>query len=166
MANIYDIEQSFLAFWMLLEDDTIEDDVLEDAFDNLQEDLKCKLENCCKYIKNEEATIEGLKEEEKRLKTRRTAAENRVTRLKSLMKLVMDTAGEKKLPCGTFTVSIQKNPESVVMDVNGMADIPSHYLKFKDPEIDKAKIKEDLKNGDMEAQLIAHLEQTESVRIR
>ena len=165
MANIYDIEQSFLAFWMLLEDDTIEDEVLEDAFDNLQEDLKCKLENCCKYIKNEESSIKGLKEEEARLKAKRQAAENRVTRLKSLMKLVMDTAGEKKLPCGTFTVSIQKNPESVVMDEQYIENIPEAYLKIKEPEIDKAKLKEDLKAG-VVLEGIAHLEQTESVRIR
>lgn len=165
MANIYDIEQSFLAFWMLLEDDTIEDDVLEDAFDNLQEDLKCKLENCCKYIKNEESSIKGMKKEEARLKAKRQAAENRVTRLKSLMKLVMDTAGEKKLPCGTFTVSIQKNPESVVMDEQYIENIPEAYLKIKEPEIDRVKLKVDLKAG-VNLEGIAHLEQTESVRIR
>lgn len=164
MANIYDIEQSFLAFWMLLEDDTIEDDVLEDAFDNLQEDLKCKLENCCKYIKNEEATIEGLKEEEKRLKARRTAAENRVARLQVLMKNVMNIAGERKLKCGTFAVSVRTNLGSVVLDTEDFSKIPSDYLRYKDPEVNKQKVKEDIKNGKVLD--FAHLEPSESIQIR
>lgn len=164
MANIYDIEQSFLAFWMLLEDDTIEDDVLEDAFDNLQEDLKCKLENCCKYIKNEEADIKGLKEEEERLKAKRKAAENRIERLKALMQNVMETAGEKNLPCGTFKVAIQKNPESVWLETEDFREIPTHYLRYQDPEINKKLILEDLKAG-VELSF-AKLQRTESLRIR
>ena len=165
MPNIYEFTQSFSTLWMLLEDEAVEDSVLEDAFANLTDDLKSKLENCCKYIKNEEADIAGIKEEEKRLKAKRSAAENRITRLKVLMKNVMDVAGEKKLPGGTFTVSIQKNPESVVMDEQYIENIPEEYLKFKEPEIDRAKLKEHLKAGvDLEG--IAHLEQTEGLRIR
>ena len=166
MPNIYEFTQSFSTLWMLLEDEAVEDSVLEDAFANLTDDLKSKLENCCKYIKNEEADIAGIKEEEKRLKAKRSAAENRITRLKVLMKNVMDVAGEKKLPCGTFTVSIQKNPESVVMDEQYIENIPERYLKYQEPEIDKTKLKEDLKNGDEEALAIAHLEQAEGLRIR
>lgn len=164
MANLYDIAQSFDTLWLLLNDDTVADEVLIDAFDNLTDDLKSKLEGCCKFIKNEEATIAGLKEEEKRLKERRQAAENRISRLKDLMKLSIKMSGEKKLACGTFTVSVQANPESVVMDEQYIENIPEEYLKYKDPEIDRTKIKEELKNG---AQLwFAHLEQTEGVRIR
>lgn len=166
MPNIYEFTQSFSTLWMLLEDEAVEDSVLEDAFANLTDDLKAKLENCCKYIKNEEASIKGLKEEETRLKAKRTAAENRISRLKTLMQNVMMTAGEKKLPCGTFTVSIQKNPESVVMDEQYIENIPDKYLKFQEPEIDRTKLKEDLKNGDVAAMAIAHLSATDGLRIR
>ena len=164
MPNIYEFTQSFSTLWMLLEDEAVEDSVIEDAFANLTDDLKAKLENCCKYIKNEEASIKGLKEEEARLKAKRTAAENRISRLKVLMQNVMMTAGEKKLPCGTFTVSIQKNPESVVVDEHDITKIPKEYLKFAEPEVDKAKIKEALKDGAEFS--FAHLTQTEGVRIR
>ena len=167
MPSIYEFTQSFSTLWALLEDETVEDSVLEEAFANLTDDLKTKLENCCKFIKNEEADIAGIEEEEKRLKAKKAAAKNRVSRLKVLMKNVMDVAGEKKLPCGTFTVSIQKNPESVVMDEQYIENIPERYLKHQEPEIDKAKLKEDLKNGDEEALAIAHLDRIgESLRIR
>jgi hypothetical protein len=44
-------------------------------------------------------------------------------------------------------------------------DIPERYIKYLDPEIDKAKIKEDIQKG-IDVEGIAHLEQTESLRIR
>jgi hypothetical protein len=77
----------------------------------------------------------------------------------------MNAAGEKKLPCGTFTVSLQKNPVAVVVDEQYLENIPEEYLKFKDPEIDKAKLKADLKAG-VNLGGIAHLAQSDCLRIR
>lgn len=165
MASIYELKTEFDKLWMILEEELVDDDALLGAFETAQEDLAIKLENCCKYIKNQEAVIAGLKEEEKRLSTKRKAAENGIERLKKLMQMAMTTAGEKKLPCGTFTVSLQKNPESVVMDEQCIENIPEEYLKYKDPEIDRAKIKEHLKAG-VNLEGIAHLEQSEGLRIR
>lgn len=165
MANIYELTGGFNHLWNLIEEGIIDDDALLGAFETAQEDLAIKLENCCKYIKNQEAVIAGLKEEEKRLSAKRKAAENGIERLKKLMQMAMTTAGEKKLPCGTFTVSIQANPKKVVMDEQCIENIPDEYLKFAEPEIDKKKLKEHLEAGyDLEG--IAHLEQSEGLRIR
>ena len=164
MANIYEFTQSFAALWMLLEDEAVEEGVLEDAFANLTDDLKVKLENCCKYIKNEETDIKGIEEEEARLKAKKKAAENRIKKLKALMQNVMETAGEKKLSCGTFKVAIQKNNESVWLETEDFREIPTHYLRYQDPEINKKLILEDLKAG-VELSF-AKLQKTESLRIR
>ena len=107
MANIYELKQEFDTLWSILEDELVEDAELEDAFANAQLDLADKLENCCKYIKNQESAIAGLKEEEKRLSAKRKAMENGIERLKKLMQMAMTAAGEKKIACGTFTTSIQ-----------------------------------------------------------
>jgi len=165
MASIYEISQSFITLATLIEDETIEEGALTEAWENLTDDLKDKLENCCKYIKNAEADIAGLKEEEKRIAAKRKAAENAVERLKALMKLAMDNAGEKKLACGTFTCSIQANPKKVVMDEQYTENIPEEYLKFAEPEIDKKKLKEHLEAG-IDLTGIAHLEQSTGLRIR
>ena len=165
MANIYELKNEFNTLWAILEDELADEDMILGAWETAQEDLAIKLENCCKYIKNEEAVIAGLKEEEKRLHERRQAKENAIKRLKKLMKEAMETAGEKKLVCGTFTTSIQNNPESVVMDEQYLENIPEEYLKFKEPEIDKAKLKEHLKAG-INLEGIAHLEQSTGLRIR
>lgn len=165
MANLYELNAEFNQLWMLLEDEEVDEEMVIGAFETATEDLTVKLENCCKYIKNIDAEIAGLKAEEERLYARRKAKENAVKRLKELMKLAMNTAGEKKLPCGTFTVSVQNNAPSVVMDEQYIENIPEDYLKYRDPEIDKKKLKDHLEKG-IAPEGIAHLEVSSSVRIR
>ena len=165
MANIYEIKNEFNTLWAVLEDELADDDMILGAWETAKEDLAIKLENCCKYIKNEEAVIAGLKEEEERLNARRKAKENAIKRLKALMQDAMIASGEKKIQCGTFTTSIQNNAPSVVVDEQYIENIPSEYLRIKEPEIDKKKLGEDLKAG-KELDGIAHLEVTQSLRIR
>lgn len=164
MANIYELKQEFDTLWSILEDELVEDSELEDAFANAQLDLADKLENCCKYIKNQESAIAGLKEEEKRLSTKRKAMENGIERLKKLMQMAMTAAGEKKIACGTFTTSIQANPPKAVIDTD-LANIPEKYLVAQEPTIDKKAILADLKDG-ANLEGVAHIEQGESLRIR
>ncbi len=165
MASVYELTNALNTLWSLLDEEVVDDEVLLDAFENTKEDLTVKLENCCKYIKNTESEIAGLKEEEKRLHARRVAKENAVERLKALMQKALEVAGEKKLVCGTFTTSIQNNAPSVVIDESYIENIPSEYLRVKEPEIDRKKLLEDLKAGkDLEG--IAHLIVTSSLRIR
>ena len=165
MASVYELKNEFNTLWSILEDELADDEMILGAWETAQEDLAIKLENCCKYIKNEEALITGLKEEEERLNARRKAKENAIKRLKALMQDTMTAAGEKKIQCGTFTTSIQNNAPSIVVDEQYIENIPEEYLRIKEPEIDRKKMLEDLKAGkDLEG--LAHLEVKQSLRIR
>ena len=165
MSSVYELKNEFNTLWSILEDELADDEMILGAWETAQEDLAIKLENCCKYIKNEEALITGLKEEEERLNARRKAKENAIKRLKALMQDAMTAAGEKKIQCGTFTTSIQNNAPSVVVDEQYIENIPEEYLRIKEPEIDRKKMLEDLKAGkDLEG--LAHLEVKQSLRIR
>ena len=164
MANLYELKNEFNTLWEILEDELADDETISGAWEVAQEDLADKLENCCKYIKNCEAEIAGLKAEEERLNARRKAKENAVKRLKELMKMAMLAAGEKKIQCGTFTTSVQNNAPSVVLDEQYMENIPEEYLVHK-TDINRRQMLEDLKAGkDLEG--LAHLEQSSSIRIR
>lgn len=165
MANIYELTGSFQTLWNLMEEGVLEDDILQEVFENTTEELAIKLEGYCKFIKNLESDIAGLKEEEKRLSARRKTMENTVERAKEAMKVAMNTAGEKKMPCGTFTVSVQANPPSCVIDCS-ISEIPGRYLIPQEPKIDKKQMLEDLKSEDSSLQGVAHIEQGESLRIR
>ena len=166
MANIYEITNDILFIEQLLEENgEVDEAALRGALEVSKEDLALKLESYCKVIKNFTAIIDGLKDEESRLKAKRQSYENTIERMKGAMKYAMETVGEQKMVCGTFTTAIQKNPESVVMDEQYIENIPVEYLKVKEPEIDRAKLKADLKAGkDLEG--LAHLESSYSLRIR
>ena len=168
MASIYELSEEFLTLWTLMEDGTLDDEALADAFDVAVGDLSAKLEGYCKFIKNLESDIAGLKEEEKRLNTRRKTMENTVERSKLAMANAMRIAGEKKIPAGSFTCSLQQNPPKVVLDEPYIENIPEKYLVPQEPTINKKLILEDLKEGFAIPELegVAHLETGESLRIR
>ena len=165
MANIYELTNELSLLWDLMENGELEDEVLIGAFDCAKEDLADKLEGYCKFIKNLESDIQGLKAEEERLNARRKTMENTVTRCKEAMKFALNTAGEKKIACGNFTVSVQNNAPSVVLDEQYLENIPEEYLVPQEPKIDKKKIKADIDAG-KNLEGIAHLETGVSLRIR
>lgn len=165
MANIYELTESIKLLWDLMDQGELDDDVLNDAMMNSQEDLKDKLEGYCKFIRQMESDVDGVSSEIKRLQDRKAVLKNTIERSKKVMQMAMETAGEKKVKGQIFTISIQANPESVVLDAQELENIPDEYLKIKDPEVDKAKLKEDLKNG-VNLEGIAHLEQNYGLRIR
>lgn len=166
MASIYELTNELRTLWDLIEDGTLDEDALADAFTITVEDLSIKLEAYCKFIKNAESDIEGIRAEEKRLAAKRRAMENAVKRAKQAMQDALRMAGEKKIKAGSFTVSVQNNPPKVVFDDPYIENIPSKYLIPTDPDIDVKKILEDLKAGADGLEGIAHLEQSESLRIR
>lgn len=165
MASIYELTNEFSLLWELMEEGTLDDEALAGAFDCAKEELAIKLEGYCKFIKNLESDIEGLKAEEKRLAARRKTMENTIERAKAAMLNALATAGEKKIPCGSFTVSAQVNPPKVVLDEPYLENIPERFLTVKEPEINKKAMLEALKAGE-DLGGIAHLESGESLRIR
>lgn len=165
MANIYELTADIQLLWNLMENGEIDDDTLIDAMQNSQEELSIKLEHYCMFIKNMEADAKAFKEEEQRLAARRKTLENTIERAKKAMQYAMDVAGEKKVKGKLFSISLQNNPPKVVMDEQYIENIPEKYIKYAEPEINRAMIKEDLQSGvDLEG--LAHLEQSEGIRIR
>ena len=165
MANVYELKNTFNTLWNIIEDETADDEVILDAWETAQEDLAEKLENCCKYLKNQESIIDGLKAEEQRIKAKRQALENVNARLKALMTDALNASGEKKIACGSFTCAIQNNAPSLKLDVDTRY-IPEKYLIPQEPTVNKTLLKDDIKNGVEGLDGIAHLETSASLRIR
>ena len=171
MANIYELTGEFLKFSEIASSGELSEEqseMLNDALANLKEDIEYKLEGYCKVRANFKADIEALKAEEKRLADKRKSLENRVKSMENAMRdaiVAVKPADDLKVKTPLFSINVQNNPESVVMDVEGTDLIPEEYLKFKEPEVNLTKIKEDIKAGkDLSA--LAHLERTQSVRVR
>lgn len=165
MASIYELGQGFKILINMIESETIDDGVIIDAWENQTEALAEKGENVAKYMKIVDGEIAVIDEEIKRLQALKKTKQNGKERVKTLMQNAMEMAGEKKLTCGTFTLSIQANPPSCVIDCD-FDSIPSKYLVPQEPKIDKKSMLEDLKTGDYILDGIAHIEQGCSLRIR
>lgn len=170
MASLYELTGAVQTLWNLMEEGELDDEMLIDAMENSQEDLNIKLESYCKWIRNMESDVEGLKAEEDRLHARRKMLEHTVDKAKLAMKLAMETAGEKKVKGDLFTISLQASAPSVVMDCQDIELVPEEYLRYKDPDIDRKKLKEVLQGDDKKAierlEGICHLESSMSLRIR
>lgn len=163
MATIYELTDEYVELLNMLEDPDIDPDVLADTMEGLSGEIEVKADGYAKVIAELNAAIAGLKAEIERLTNRKTTMENNVKYLKSTLQFAMETTGKTKFKTDLFSFSVQKNPAAVVVD-KPLTEIPDKYLIPQDPKIDKTKIKEDLKAGiDIG---IAHLEQSQSLRIR
>lgn len=173
MASLYELTGDYARFADLMQQEDLTDDMkeaLSEALANMGDDLEEKLENYAKVIKNFESDIAGLKAEELRLSSKRKTMENSVKTMKQAMTDAMILTGKTKVKGELFSFNVQKNTPSVVMDCQYIELVPDEYLKQKEPEIDRAKLKEVLSGDDTQAierlEGIAHLEQSQSVRIR
>lgn len=168
MATIYEITDDILFINKMIEQGEIDPEALKGALAVSKEELSLKLENYCKCIKNFESDIKGLKDEENRLAAKRKTLEEAIDRMKRAMewslKETLTEEDDKKMKCGTFTCAMQKNTPSVVLDCeDGL--VPDKYLVPQPPKVDRILLKEDI-DGGVDLSGIAHLEQSESIRIR
>ena len=158
--KLYELTENYAKLLEMAEE--TDTDAIVDTLEALQEAIEDKAENIAKLIRNLEADVKVIRDEEKRLAERRQAIENKVERLKSYLQEQLETAGIEKVKRPTITVAIQANPPSI--DVIDEKAIPNDFLIPQAPKLDKRSILERLKKG--EAIPGVTLKQTKGVRIR
>ena len=165
MATLYELTSEYLDLLAMLEDPDVDEDLINDTLEGIDGELEAKADGYARVMRQMDADAKAIKAEEERLANRRKSLENRSAALKSRLQQMMEITGKVKFKTELFSFGIQKNPAAVVMDEQYIENIPECYLIVQEPKIDKQKIKEDLKAG-LDLEGIAHLEQTESLRIR
>lgn len=163
--TLYDLTDEYMALLQMAEDPDCDPEVLADTMEALEGEIEDKADGYAIVMKELEATEQKIKTEVDRLNARRLSISNNIRCMKLRLQTSMIETGKTKFKTDLFSFGIQKNPPAVVIDEQYIENIPKKYLVQQDPVIDKKKIKEDLKAGvDLEG--IAHLAQTESLRIR
>ena len=161
--TLYEMTEDYKSLLEMAEDPDVDPVVLKDTMDGIEGAIEEKADGYAIVMKELEASEMALKNEIDRLSARRLTIANNIRCMKLSLQEAMETTGKTKFKTPLFSFSIQKNPQSVVLDVDPGV-LPDRYLIKQDPKVDKTKIKEDLKAGiDIG---VAHLEQTESLRIR
>ena len=158
--KLYELTENYAKLSEMAEE--MDTDAIVDTLEALQEAIEDKAENIAKLIRNLEADVKVIRDEEKRLAERRQVIENKIERLKSYLQEQLEIAGIDKVKRPTITVAIQKNPPSV--DIIDETLIPADFLIPQPAKVDKKSILERLKNG--EAIPGVTLKQTKGVRIR
>lgn len=161
--TLYELTSEYMELLAMLEDPDTDEAVILDTLEGVGGELEEKADGYARVMRQMDADAAAIKAEEDRLYRRRTTIENRIKNMKSRLQGMMEITGKKKINTELFSFGIQNNPASVVIDDEKM--IPGEFLIPQAPKIDKTAIKDALKAGvDMAG--IAHLEQTQSLRIR
>ena len=139
--KLYEIEDAILN---CLDPETGE--IIDEAlFDELNLKREEKIENILLAIKNLTAEAKAIREEELNLAKRRKVAENKAESLKNFVAGILDGMNFKT----PRVAATWRKSEAVV--VGSVSDLMKNnlddYLKYKEPEADKTKIKAALKSG-------------------
>lgn len=144
--RLYDLSEQYqMLLDMASEDPTNEQ--LQEMLNGLEGKIEEKIENTIKVVRSLEAQAKAIKDEEERLKARRTSIENSATRLKENVETIMKRMELEKVKGQLFTISLQSNPPKVV--VLDEFHIPQKYFVTPQPvpQLQKKEIIEAWKNG-------------------
>jgi hypothetical protein len=149
--KLYEIARTYRAFLEMYEDGEIPQEAFEDTLQTIDEDFVDKIDFISCFIKELLAEEREIKREIDTLTKRKIAKKTAAERLKDYIKNSMLNVNKLKIETPRNKIQIRKNPSSVEVDgdfIIWATKNADHYLKFKEPEPDKTKIKEALKNGE------------------
>ena len=165
MSTLYEIVNDYLTIQHMMEDPDLDPQALADTMEGIEGELEVKADGYAKVIRNMEADIEAIKSEVNRLTDRRKTIEKNIQTLKLALQKSMEITGKTKFKTELFSFGIRNNAPSVIMDESDIRKIPSEYLRIRDPEVDKSKLKDALKNG-VDLSGVAHLVSSTSLSIK
>lgn len=140
------------------DEDGVIDESMFEKLDALELERNEKIDNCIAYLKSRRAIADALNDEKKAIERRQKTALNEMNRMKDYLAYCL--RGEK-YESTAGKISYRKS-ESVEVTNAGL--LPSEFLRYKDPEPDKAGLKKVLKTGATIAG--AHLVETVSTIIK
>ena len=165
MANIYELTEDMIKILSMMDDPDLDQQTLKDTMEGIEGAYEDKFDGYAAVIRQLTGYINELEEEKKRIDARKESFENNVKKMKKIMLESMNATGKTKFKTAKNSFWTQKNKASVVIDAKSVWDIPEDFRRYKDPEPDKTKIGEAIAAG-QDFTGIAHMEQTESVRIK
>lgn len=112
-----------------------------DKFEELNLEREIKIESICLWIKNLKAEAEALKQEKDSFAQRQKVAENK---MESLKRYISNYLEGTPFESAKVKVSFRKSESLEILDG---AIIPDEFLRFKEPEVNKAELKKALKSG-------------------
>ena len=166
MRTLYEITGELRELLELAQEEEIEEEVIMNTIESmgLDADLEQKVENYWYVIDELEASNKRIKEEEDRLKARRTTQENNIKRMKQILTEALEFVGVEKIKTDKSTIWIQNNPHS--LEIRDISKIPERFFTEQDPKLNSRELINYLKENPDEDFDGAELRQTRGIRRR
>ena len=161
--NLYEVaEEIEKAFALAVDPNTGEiDDEKMVLLESLQMERDRKIENVACYIKNLKADAQALKAEKDAFQKRQKQAENKA---EALSRYLMSALNGEKFSSNRCSVSFRHTQKVTLDEGYTIYDIDTHFVRMKEPELDKTAIKKALEDGTPIAGV--HMEDSLSMTIR
>lgn len=132
MPNLYELMSDYASLQAAFDDESITMEGLEellDAVDESKDDLRTKVDNICRLIRNVDGEVDKFRSEERRLAAIRKARENKRQRIFDWLKNTMDLLNVDKVKTNVFEVAmVEQGYKVVVVDED---KIPDEYIRVK-----------------------------------
>ena len=157
MANLYELNRQIAEFELVIDEETGEITNAEEL-DQIQMERDEKIENIALWIKNLKADAEAFKNEKQVFAEKERIAKNKA---ECLTAYIHDALHGEKFETTRVRISYRK---SQAVEITDPDKLPAAMLRLKEPEPDKAKIKDLLKAGTIVAG--AELVERQSIQIK
>lgn len=140
--KVYELTRNYSNLEELLDNGIVDSALVKEEMDKIKSSIGDKFDSIQKLIINAKAIVEKQKEEEARIKARRTTTEKNIENLKQYILTNLEKLPKEKIKTANFTFFTQK-AESVVVELDLLTE---DYYKIT-KTADRTKIKEDIKSG-------------------
>lgn len=161
MSNLHTLTGQWLQIQEMI-DDGVEIESLTDTLEAIEEAIESKVVGIAHVIKNNDVSINAIKEEKQRLDARLKSYNNSNDRLKEYLQQSLELAEKQKIKTPTMTVSIRNNAPSLYIEES--AQIPTMYYKPSEPVLQRKELLDAVKRGILIEGV--SLKQTKGVSIR
>lgn len=156
MSSIYELTDQWKEVEGMLYDGKTDEQTILDTLESIEGEIEQKADNYAKLIKNMLSDAEILGAEEDRIRRRRLSIENRAKRLKETLQANLEYIGKTKFKTALFSFSVSNNSGKQPLEItDNLDDIPGKFLIPQPPVVDKNKVREFLKEKEVDW---AHLE--------
>lgn len=147
--KLYALANDYIALMQAIDNDELPEECIADTLEAITGEIEIKADNIACMLKNIEAEVKAIKEEEANLATRRKTKEKAYDRLKEYLSATLQSLSIDKVETARNKITFRKS-ESVEIDdtfIEWAQKNREDLLKYSAPTADKTEIKKLLKDG-------------------
>lgn len=147
--KLYALANDYIALMQAIDNDELPEECITDTLEAITGEIEIKADNIACMLKNIEAEVKAIKEEEANLATRRKTKEKAYERLKEYLSATLQSLSIDKVETARNKITFRKS-ESVEIDdtfIEWAQKNREDLLKYSAPTANKTEIKNLLKGG-------------------